>query len=262
MATEKIFYSSGNDPDVDLWLAQITGGTSAMPSLGYINNLNSFVNTLKSTGIWLELDRLWILASEQEQHAQISLVNPSSTRISIGVQPTFTANIGYSGNGSNQYLNTNYTPSINAVKASLNSINNFYYCRTNSSGNTHEFSVAGSLSSLSLNTTGAGNFNNQNNATTSLAIANTISYGLISALRTSSTNVASYINGNSIVSGSIASVALPDFPFFICARNISGGANNFSSRQISMCGVGSGNINQLTFYNAIQNFAISRGFNV
>jgi len=71
----------GNDYDVDQWLAQMTGGTPGRPSEMFIDSLNTFVATLKLNGIWTELDRLWIFATEQEQHAKVSLVNPTSTQI-------------------------------------------------------------------------------------------------------------------------------------------------------------------------------------
>ena len=263
MASEKIFYSSGNDPDVDLWLNQL----SIQPTQTFITNLNVFVNTLKSTGIWGELDRLWLFATEQEQHASISLVNPTSTPLSIGVQPTWTANVGYSGNGTSTYLNTNYTATINANKWTLNSASLGIYSRSNMPAATklsmgaEDAASSGKYMGIALRWTGNSPLFRLN--TSNILIGSvTDTRGFFAVQRTSSTAVEIFRNGISLATGSVIVTGLCDTQVAILSQRTGGGASNFDDKQISLAYIGSGNINQTAFYNAIQDFATLRGFNV
>jgi hypothetical protein len=255
----------GLDPDVQNWLNQLT----VSPSNNYISNLTTLVVQLKAAGIWGQLDRMWIFATEQQQHARISIVNPTSSQITEVNSPTWTTLSGYTGNGSSSYLNTNYNPNSNGVNYTLNNVSYGAYILTNirsttqidigcnnTSGGTiimnTNFSVANCIVSYVNDSTG------QINGTET-----STSVGLTSAIRTASSTSTQYRNGvNQTVSNTPVSTAVPNINIYILAENISGSANSFSTRKISMVFFGSGSINQLAFYNAFQIFAIQTGFNV
>src|SRR5579885_3571333 len=63
-----------------LWLNQLT----TKPSAWYIMNVDRLIYQLKACNIWYQLDRFWVFATEQQQHARVSLINP----IANGTWPT------------------------------------------------------------------------------------------------------------------------------------------------------------------------------
>ncbi|MEK6884934.1 MAG: hypothetical protein AABY22_35210, partial [Nanoarchaeota archaeon] len=73
------------------------GYLTVSPSIDRQIAINNLVKELKITGIWWLLDRLWLHASQTQQAAIISLVNPSSTAITEVNSPTWVANQGYTG---------------------------------------------------------------------------------------------------------------------------------------------------------------------
>src|ERR1700722_4642317 len=119
-------------PETEAWLRQAIqyGGK---PSWYYIKSIDNFIRQLIFDGNWSLFDRLWLFATEQRQHATISLVNPKGisapwpTNI-MEVNPQFLLwnpltgyRNGGSGNGisTNSYLNTNYNPSTQGVNFKL-----------------------------------------------------------------------------------------------------------------------------------------------
>lgn len=87
------------------------------------------ISELKVAGIFSKLDRFWIFATEQQQHARVSLVNSSSTQISEVLSPVWVRNQGYDGDGSG-YLNTKYIPNTQREKMSLNDASYGVYITT------------------------------------------------------------------------------------------------------------------------------------
>ena len=82
--------------------------------------INTLVVVLKRFGAWSLIDRLWLFASETQQAATISLVNPLSTAITEVNSPAWVADQGYTSDGLTSYLDTNFNPSTQALKYTLN----------------------------------------------------------------------------------------------------------------------------------------------
>lgn len=250
----------GFDPDTILYINQL----SPAPSNAYKIAINNLVISLKNHGVWNELDRLWIHATEAQQHARVSLVNPTSTVISESGTPTWTANQGYTGNGSSMYLNTNYNTLTSSVKFTQNSGSIGVYNRSNVSENRDDM---GNLSASTANVvrskqaTGGSQVGALNQAS-GISIAQADARGLCSTVRTGAAAISLWKNGVSITSNTNASLTVPSLNLFVLALNSVGSPINYSTKQIAMSYVGSGIVPTLSLYTDFQVFATTRGFNV
>lgn len=249
------------DTDAQLYFDQLTGVVSDV----YKTAVNTFVLTLKADGNWAELDRLWIHATENQQNARISLVNPTSTAITEVNTPIWTASKGYSGNGVNMYLNTNYNPSANGVKYIQNSATAFVYLNQvndTSAGLSYTmggYDAATRQTDLSYSTVFGGSGLNSIGAD---AIAGAfVTNGLIQMVRTASNIVKGYVNDVIKLNTTRVSTARPGVNMFLLCRNANGAPASYSSNRISVSGFGSGNVNNTTFYTAINTLSVSLGFN-
>lgn len=86
--------------------ARMTPAPSADAQTAY----NTFFYRLKQCGAYPLLDAVYLGVAEAEPHVRLNLKGTSFSMTS-GAQPTFAANGGFYGNGTNQAYNTNFTPS-------------------------------------------------------------------------------------------------------------------------------------------------------
>lgn len=76
--------------------------------------IQDLVSGLTSDGVFAKLDRLWVFAQATEALALVDLiVSASATAVN---SPTFTANRGYTGNGSTQYIDSNVTDTTTGLQ--------------------------------------------------------------------------------------------------------------------------------------------------
>ncbi len=91
--------------------------------------VNNLIVDLKADGVWTKLDRLWLFAMENSTGALVDIVADSlATAVS---SPTFTADAGYTGNGSS-HIDSNFDPSTAGGNFAQNSACLFAW--SNSSG--------------------------------------------------------------------------------------------------------------------------------
>lgn len=237
------------------------------PSLQFKEAINKLVLSLKASGNWNKLDRFWIHATEQQQHAKISLIQPESTVITEVNSPSWVFEQGYTGNGTNSYLDTNFNPSLQASHFVLNNGSVFYYSRTNLQENSAD---------IGNGTTGTG--------ANGTAIAPRLSSGQTQVRLQASVNVDGpdftdtrglfYVKRiqsdivtygrNGMQFGNIAQpqTGIANANFFIGGASWGTVLKFPSTRQIALSGVGSGDVDQYALYLAIQEFATAIGFNV
>src|SRR6185312_965945 len=116
-----------------VWRNQLS---NPKPSTTYLQRIDTLIRNLKEAGIWSQLDRFWVFATEQQSHAKISLVNPNGINapwpsgIIENNSPTWTRLKGYTGNGTNMYLNTQYIAKNSGLVSSGN-ISYMVYCVSN-----------------------------------------------------------------------------------------------------------------------------------
>lgn len=259
-------------PQTKIWLSQLT----VKPSISYTNAVNKLIRQLVIDNNWNSLDRFWIFATEQKQHAQICIKSLSSlTEVS---SPSWVANRGYTGNGTTSYLNTNFrpyldgtnwTPKTPAVGAPYSEAFGIY-SRTESQSTgcdigTNQGGVQGSSryqlfirNTSDLITVGlAANASDTKTLTSSL--------GLISGCRNDTTTVEFWARGISLGTATRTAVGFPGATTtskaaICCSRPDL--PNSFTTRQYSMAYFGNSSIDQLKLYNAFQTFATTIGFNV
>jgi len=260
-------------PQTTAYLAQCT----TQPSAKWTNALNTLIRQLIIDGNWQLLDRMWIFATESRSNAVLSIVKPgSATSVSEenSSNLTWTANQGYTGDGSSSYLNSNYSPSGNFATNS-NSLG--VYSRTNTSNasptNTYDIGSTDGTDYVVLScgvvstppTLGAILYDNITAASSFAAAVVSDTYALIAGVRATASSQAIYKRGTALTlqqGGSTSSNGMPSVVFTILATNVNGTPGFFSVRQTSMAFVGSGNINQSKLYIAFQAFATTIGFAV
>lgn len=200
--------------------------------------INSTVISLKSLGIWDQIDVLYMTAAADSQAALINWKSPGTFTASPVNAPTFVADRGYTGNGTTSRLDTGWTPSVNAVKFTQDNASVWAWVLTNAGANK---SVLGSYSPepvALLNPRNAVDISDLrlNNALAGfVGIATTDSTGLTGAQRRSSTDLRGFKNGVEVISGSVASTGVPTVSQWICASNPA----VFDARQIAFVAYGS-----------------------
>lgn len=90
----------------------------------------NYLEHLKDTIAGLPLDSLYLFAQASAELALVDLINPERTA-TVGGAPVFTPYRGYKGDGFDDYIDTNYNPSTNAVHFSQNSNSFGVWSRTN-----------------------------------------------------------------------------------------------------------------------------------
>lgn len=213
-----------------------TSGLSGTETAAY----KALINGLVADATFSLLDALYILATNTAASAALNLISTSFPLTLIGT-PTFTADVGYTGNGANSGLDTGL---ITASNYSQNSASLGIAIQTNDTS---------SVGMLEIGGTGSSNFFlGPNFSLTSIYAANeagfnqpaaTTSKGLTAVSRTASGSVSLYKDGSStaVNTAATSSNGVISASVVLCGRNNgSGGLNNASSRQISAAWVGGG----------------------
>lgn len=204
------------DSAVTAWVAAVVaaGGTVSGDREILVDNL---VSCLKSSGVWVLLDRLWIFAADNEPSALIDMVAlDQATAINT---PTFTANVGYAGNGSTSYIDTTYNPSTNGVHYSLDYANISLWDMTDRAGLTK--SPFGALDATLTNgaiiypLTAVGNTFAQINDTVNSVTGKT-SRGFFAISRYDSATTEMFLNGASTGTfPTSTSTSMPTVSFYV-----------------------------------------------
>lgn len=108
-------------------LTQSTGGgyeaeTSALiarfttpPTAARAVQINTLIKALKTAGIWSKFDCLWVMAAADSQAARRNWIADLYNLTAVN-SPAFSADRGYTGNGSSSRLITGYTPATHGVQ--------------------------------------------------------------------------------------------------------------------------------------------------
>jgi hypothetical protein len=161
------------------------------------------------------------------------------------VAPTFSADHGYTGNGSTQFLNTNFTPSTAGGNYALNSASLGAYIVTSRTvgQNYCAMGVDNGSNGADMYPLLPGNiFYNEMNANSTSVAAPANAQGMYVGSRTAASGagaVTTYRDGTSFATFSTASVSMPSVPIWIGANNSAGGVD-FSADQISAAFIGGG----------------------
>jgi hypothetical protein len=184
-----------------------------------------------------KFDTLYMLAAANTNDAGLNWANLASNTLTEVNNPTFTAFRGYTGNGTNMSLDTNYTPSTDAVNYKQNDASLFSYSRSNI--NALEFDFCSNDDTNNLESYTAPRFTDlfigKVNTTAAVGdtVANTDSRGLALVQRIDASNIEGYMDGVRILQAARGSTGLAPNTFKILKR---GESSVFSNRQISLAG--------------------------
>lgn len=189
--------------------------------------INNTIRRLKVAGIWAKLDCLWMMAAHGVASAKLNWIQ-DAYNITAANNPTFTTDVGFSGNGSSSHLKTGFQPYTHGVKYTQNNAS-FGFSKSSNTGSgvllgSHD--TAPAVTAIALSNTIAW-INNDTSVT--LSSANIIGNLIVTRLNTA---IALYQNGSPSDSDTSASVTLPDLEVMILARNLDGAANGFSNETV------------------------------
>lgn len=216
-----------------------TSGLSGTETTAYTTMICGMV----TDGTWAKFDALYIFATNTTTTANLNLVSTSFGITTHGA-PTFTADHGYTGTGSNSdWLDTGLVLT-SATQYTLNSGAIGVYDLTNRTTNSNTFAMGVANVSdariLILNT----NFIFNINTTANTSIANTQAQGLWFVNRSSSSQNTVYLNGNTgtpFGSSTNPSGSVPvTTSMAILGQNTSGGIQQPTTDQFSAAWIGGG----------------------
>jgi len=253
---------AGLDPVLKDWIS----GLMTPPSPALAKDLNNLLKGLRADGNLTELDLFHTIGGlETDEQRLRPLITTSTTKTFTAVNSPTLDSTGITGDGATSYLNTNWAFSTNNIKYTLNSASIFQYCRTvgaasavradmgATNGGTYaymETRYSGNLYYTAVNDGGGSN------------TANASAQGFFHSQRTSSSNIDQNKNGTLLNAAVKNSTTMNASTLFICSLNNASTPINHTPYNYALFGVGSGNINRLTFYNRIQTYMTSRGIAV
>lgn len=247
--------STGQDPITTAWLAVATA-----PAQQTVYAVDVFIKQLRNDGNLL-LDYFYLFAQDQQVNATINIVNPFFYQATEQGTPTWSANLGYTGNGSSMFLQTNFIDSTNGVYATLNSESMGVYTRQTVTAATKY--VMGAYDGTHYDLFGINEGSNGLylilSSNGGITDANSNTKGCFSAVRTSSTATAIWMNGVSATSGSAIATALCSKQDYIMAYNNNGAAAGYDTNQYTCAWKGSGAINQVLFNSAVNTLMTNIG---
>ena len=266
MSWEIEVYSPGPpitfDPATVAWAAAVVanGGTVSFGREIIVNNL---IVGLKSDGIWTLLDRLWILAAENQTSGLVDLI---ANTLASNVSTSFTTDRGFTGNdgltdwvdttvklnvGSGYTLNTCHVSAWSATNNTQSGSNNFL-CGCDDNANNTRIG----------NQTSSGITGDTNDSTGGHGFAGTLQgHWLVNRTGASLEDI--YQNASVFASPNGTAGTLPSSKNVgICADNTFGSGPTFSTAQtVAMCGWGASLTGtQVTnFYNRLRTYMTAVG---
>ena len=229
---------------------------------------NTFVTKCVATGEWAALDVLWNYAGVSDNTNGEALINwklPGTFDATAYNAPTFTALEGFTGNGTTQYIDCNWNPSVNGVNYVRNSASMIIYVRTNIAadgqhgiGNAADFKNIFILPKYTID----NSYIRTNDATT-ISGANSDGSGMFINTRTASTVNKLYKNKVAIINATSVSTGMPTHLAYCLAINDDDVATGFRADQVSMYAFGGGmtqtQVTNLTTYYEAAMDALGKG---
>ncbi len=226
-------------------------------------NMNALIVSAKANGWWNKLDVFYVFAIGT--NATDSRLNWKSTSFNAsgGVSPTWTAYRGITGNGSTQYLSTNYNPTTNGTNFVSGSQSLGIYSRTEANGAYVEVGGYDGTCTAPFIRSGGSTLSYIASCSAS-SLASSSSLGFFLSQRVSTTTNKFYRNGTLTQTDSISSSSVLNTTIFIGARSNAGTPVVFSPRQIAAITIGGAmtDTEALTMANDINTYMTAIGANV
>lgn len=216
--------------------AEATAAFAAMdvqPSSALKDIYATAIDGLVAAGLWAIRDAYYFLNVETAQAARVNLKNPGTYNLTAFNSPAFTAKVGYAGNGSTSYLDSNFNPSTAGGIWAQNDASIFVWSLT-----------SGQAASAILGYNGSGNYplytrytTNQTfgaiNSTSPMTVANLDGSGFYCVTRSGAEATKIFKNGADHVTGTQTSAALSNLNVTLLRDNAT-----YSSRSVAFFGFG------------------------
>jgi hypothetical protein len=244
------------DADYQAVLDYATTQGYTLPSAGQQVKQNKLLVDLKDAGVWSKLDSFAVFATDGNSNFALIDWKRLSQYTAVN-SPTFTTNQGFNGNGSSSYLNTNYNPTVNAVKFLQNNASFGVWRRildTTVGGGSGEMGLYQSTPlvvtrmSVSRGYNLSGFNDDSGGGDPSSSINST---GLISMNRVNSTTYNFYDNGVLHQQITKSTTGLPNLNFYIFGHNFNGSFIQPNKSQFSMVYVGENLTNEQSNFTSI-----------
>ncbi len=230
------------DAATTAWVAAVVvnGGTVSGARQTVVNNL---IVGLKADGVFTKLDRLWLFAAENAPSALTDIISDSlATAVNA---PTFATDLGYTGDGSSSYVDSNFnattasSPHFVQNSASIGAWSNTSGTETGGFlgllANSRDTAIEpddngvnwGTINNFEIAINSAGEASNVNAATA----ATTAGVGFFAANRDASLSANGYCNGSQVITDTTNASTAPVNANFIFGRY---GFSIYSTKQI--CG--------------------------
>lgn len=128
--SDKIKLTNIPEPDLDYTALKSYATTQgySLPSNSQQIIQQQLIKDLKTAGVWDKLDLLYVFATDGDSNfATLNWKAPSSHQVTKVSSPTFTADSGFSGDGSTAYLDTNFSIANDATNYTQNNASTFTY---------------------------------------------------------------------------------------------------------------------------------------
>ena len=236
------------DPSLIVRGPDLTGATSAQkffaewdtaPTPAVSAIYSAYIDALTTAGIWAKLDVLYVTGAPDNQSARVNLISPRSFRLTRYNAPTFAAFDGFTGNGTDADLSTNWQPSRDAVHYAQNSASLFVWSNENTRANAVLVGYAASGVKAYLNPWNSSSDtcgHTLNTGSLANGFAPSTAKGLFTLTRTGAAGYDVYRGSTLLGTQTVASTGVPSTPLRIC----SGAAFYDSTRTVSVFGAGSG----------------------
>ena len=186
------------DSDYQVILDKAVSLGYTLPSSNTQTLQNTLLTSLKTGGVWDKLDILYVFAVDNNasEFTTINWKNPNAllntpTQSTLINAPAFTNKAGFTGNGADNYINTNYNPATQSINYTLNDASRYYFPHAFVGTTRVDGVVVSAVNSLVVGTTNAHRINcGTNTLTTALPITSSINAKSIH--RTSATDVSIY----------------------------------------------------------------------
>ena len=247
--------SASQDALTTAWLAVVSS-----PAQQTIYAVDVFFKQLRNDGN-LGLDYFYLFAQDKQANAVYNLMNPTLYTITEAGTPTWTANQGYTGNGTSMYLKTNYIESVNGVNVTSTSECLGVYTRQTVATAGKYVLGAGDSSNqswLAINYSG-GNMEGVLAHSSGIVNANTNTKGCFCITKPSALVIQNWINGAQLGTQVVTTGASVTKMDFIMCYNNNGTPLLYDTNQYAAAWKGSGAINQVLLNSAINTLMTNLG---
>jgi hypothetical protein len=240
----------GFDADYQAVLNYATTQGYTLPSAGQQTLQNQLVVDLKAGGVWSKLDTFAVFATDGNSNFALIDWKRLSQYTAVN-SPTFTTNVGFTGNGTSSYVNTNWNPFLQGVNYQLNNASIGAWRFNNiTSGASRLMGATTDLSLREDNNT----VHRVNSATNASVALNGGGTGLRVLNRTNSLNIQMIVN-NTLDQATQLSSSIPSSNLHLLSR---GDLSSFSLSTISIALAGSSLTNdRVDLYNAVNTYITS-----